>query len=154
MISFVSVQGQFSRDCCSFLFFARYFEGIFFCGCCCKCKRQRTIGRIEIHIRKVWSSVWMAHNGFSLLVAEGMESKSMIKRHVDKFRRRAWLRRVCYGVILLAVAAIVVLMGFQPHQSKHSPLPKAFLFHQNASKSILFANQYCPLIPESSKSFI
>ncbi|KAG0631172.1 hypothetical protein M758_1G233100 [Ceratodon purpureus] len=54
----------------------------------------------------------MSYNGFSSLLPEGLESRSMIKRHVDKFGRRVCLRRVCYGLLLLAIAAIVALVGF------------------------------------------
>lgn len=59
----------------------------------------------------------MAYNGFSLLVSEGLDNKAMVKRHADKLRRRVWLRRVCYGLLLVGLAAVVALMGFQPHQT-------------------------------------
>lgn len=59
----------------------------------------------------------MAYNGFSLLVPEGLDSKSMIKRHVDKIRRRVWLRRVCYALGLIGLAALVVLISCQPNQT-------------------------------------
>lgn len=61
----------------------------------------------------------MPHN---LQPAE-LESKSMIKRHVDKFRRRVWLRKVCYGFMLFAIAAIVALVGLPDQRKLFSPFP-------------------------------
>lgn len=61
----------------------------------------------------------MAHN---LQPAE-LESKSFIKRHVDNFRRRVWLRKVCYGFLLFAIAAAVALVGLPDQRELFPPFP-------------------------------
>lgn len=66
---------------------------------------------------------------------EAMESKSMIKRQVDKIRRPVWSRRICYGVGLAALAALIAFVVFQ------SKLPH--LLHQNSSD--LKVASYCSL---------
>lgn len=94
---------------------------------CCKCEGRIVGKRVEAGWETVTDCrVRMAYNGFSLLVPEAMESKSMIKRQVEKFRRPVWLRRVCYTLCLVALAAIAALVGFQPNLS--TPI---LLLHSN-----------------------
>lgn len=45
-----------------------------------------------------------------------------MKRHVESFwRRQLWLRRVCYGLLLLAAAAMIALMSFHPPDQVAAP---------------------------------
>ncbi|KAG0579894.1 hypothetical protein KC19_4G132300 [Ceratodon purpureus] len=43
-----------------------------------------------------------------------------MKRHMEQFRRHLWLRRVCYGLMVLAAGAIFGFMGFHPDQGASS----------------------------------
>lgn len=94
----------------------------------------------------------MAHSVFSLHVTD-LESKSMNKRHVDKFRRRVWLWRVCFGFNLLAITASVAVLGL-PAQFDAVSLSSKFVLSTSTSKIPTYLQRESSSLITSHKTHI